>query len=452
MGTELASAFERLADLIASRQVPGASTSRGESGAIVVASPDQAQKLELMASDVKLNGVGNYLSWSRRALLILKGKGLMGYVLGDVEEPADKKTAEWKQWSTTDSLIFAWLLNSLTPAIAASVEALPNTLEVWKLLSKRYSGKGNLMLMSQIQDKIRDVHQGDRSVMDYVNELQHLWANLDQCDPLVLPDAESTELARTCVERRRVLDFLKGLNPGFESRRATLLHQPTLVSFDEAIAAISQEEVRLQSKKGGGNESAFRMTEQRQWESAGRENRDCFNCGRTGHLSCHCTAPPARRGRGRGYTTSNNNRGGSNSNYSRGGSSNNSTRGGRSGSSGSSYAPRANVVTSGDEEYPTEGREATTSYTNFVYTNEGNTEHASIAAHATTSEWILDSGASKHVAGDFSEFSSYIPHSPTHQGTIHTADGTAQPIKGVGTVSCTPIIELSSVLHVPAFT
>jgi len=136
-----------------------------------VASPDQAQKLELMASDVKLNGVGNYLSWSRRALLILKGKGLMGYILGDVEEPADKNTGEWKQWSTTDSLIFAWLLNSLTPAIAASIEALPNTLAAWKLLSKRYSGKGNLMLMSQIQDKIRDLHQGDRSVMDYVNEL-----------------------------------------------------------------------------------------------------------------------------------------------------------------------------------------------------------------------------------------------------------------------------------------
>ena len=35
--------------------------------------------------------------------------------------------------------------------------------------------------------------------------------------------------------------------------------------------------------------------------------------------------------------------------------------------------------------------------------------------------------------------------------TIHTADGTAQPITGVGTVSCTPNIKLSSVLHVSAF-
>jgi hypothetical protein len=49
---------------------------------------------------------------------------------------------------------------------------------VWTLLSKRFSGKGNLVLMSQIEDKIHDVRQGDKSVLVYVNELQHLWAEL----------------------------------------------------------------------------------------------------------------------------------------------------------------------------------------------------------------------------------------------------------------------------------
>ena len=48
-------------------------------------------------------------------------------------------------------------------------------------------------------------------------------------------------------------------------------------------------------------------------------------------------------------------------------------------------------------------------------------------------------------------FESYTKHPPTHKGTIQTADGTKQPIVGVGTVKCTPNISLSSVLHVPAF-
>ena len=82
------------------------------------------QKLELTPNEVKLEGVSNYLSWSRRGLLLLKMKVVEGYVLGEVDEPMDKKGAEWKKWSTVDSGILAWLLSSLTPSVAASVEAL----------------------------------------------------------------------------------------------------------------------------------------------------------------------------------------------------------------------------------------------------------------------------------------------------------------------------------------
>jgi hypothetical protein len=45
--------------------------------------------------------------------------------------------------------------------------------------------------------------------------------NLDLCDPLKIPDAESMEIARNWVERRRVMQFLKGLNKGW---RADMLH------------------------------------------------------------------------------------------------------------------------------------------------------------------------------------------------------------------------------------
>ena len=36
------------------------------------------QKLELMPNDIKLEGIRNYLAWSRRALLLLKAKKLEG--------------------------------------------------------------------------------------------------------------------------------------------------------------------------------------------------------------------------------------------------------------------------------------------------------------------------------------------------------------------------------------
>jgi transposase InsO family protein len=65
--------------------------------------------------------------------------------------------------------------------------------------------------------------------------------------------------------------------------------------------------------------------------------------------------------------------------------------------------------------------------------------------------WILDSGASKHVTGAANEFVSYTPYPSTYKETIQTTDGTRQPIKGVGTVKWSPSIMLSSVLHVSSF-
>jgi hypothetical protein len=42
----------------------------------IVAHTEPMQKIELMPNDIKLEGVRNYLSWSSRALLILKTEGL----------------------------------------------------------------------------------------------------------------------------------------------------------------------------------------------------------------------------------------------------------------------------------------------------------------------------------------------------------------------------------------
>jgi hypothetical protein len=37
-----------------------------------------------------------------------------------------------------------------------------------------YSGKGNVMLVSQLEDKLHDLIQGEKSVMTYVGELKQL--------------------------------------------------------------------------------------------------------------------------------------------------------------------------------------------------------------------------------------------------------------------------------------
>src|SRR4051812_4722866 len=56
--------------------------------------PLKIQKINIQANDIKLKGTKNYLSWSRRAMLLLQAKGLQKYVRTSCTEPADKQSDE----------------------------------------------------------------------------------------------------------------------------------------------------------------------------------------------------------------------------------------------------------------------------------------------------------------------------------------------------------------------
>jgi hypothetical protein len=262
------------------------------------------------------------------------------------------------------------------------------------------------------------------SVMDYVAELNRLWADLDHYDPINLPHV--CDLGEEMDRKRRVLQFLRGLNSDFEDRRAAMFYQPTLPSLEEAISAIAQEEMRQKFKKE--NElppprpvfAAIRK----------RETRNCFNCGETGHLFRNCPQPSkSNRGRGRDMYRG----------TPRGG----RGRGGKGHGYGVGAEHQANAIL-------IEADESSDKELKTICSTE-NVTNLSHSAPDTHSKWILDSGASQHVTGRYSSFSSYTPYSYTHKETIQTADGACHPIKGVGVVQCTPSIKLSSVLYFPSF-
>ncbi|KAM3261942.1 hypothetical protein ACQJBY_052555 [Aegilops geniculata] len=324
--------------------------------------------------DMKLEGATNYLSWSRRALLAVEQKELDGHLLGAVDEPGDKTTAEGKRWKVINSVLVGWLLNSVVPPIGRSVEGLSTSAEIWKTLSAQYSGKGNFMLIAQIEGKISRLRQGDdMSVMAYVAELQALWAEQDNCDPFELYDAACIESGRNWIARRRVLKLLEGLRGCFHGRGASLLHQPLLPTIEETIAAMSQEEVRLSLEHADMKAvpaSTFAVTERMEW---GDPNK-CHVCGEIGHWKRECPT----RGRGRGYNRGGTGRG----RHARGrggylGNSRGQLSRGRGGYSGNSGGERAHMVVEGDIG-TSKGKEvdeaAYGDFTHWASTDEGATD------------------------------------------------------------------------------
>jgi hypothetical protein len=74
---------------------------------------------------------------------------------------------------------------------------------------------------------------------------------------------------------------------------------------------------------------------------------------------------------------------------------------------------------------------------------------ALVAEPSVDMSWIVDSGASKYMTPHPTMFKTYKPMSGKDK--VQTADGSLCPIAGVGDITCTLELQLSSVLHVPNF-
>nr|AAP21414.1 putative polyprotein [Oryza sativa Japonica Group]ABF99446.1 retrotransposon protein, putative, unclassified [Oryza sativa Japonica Group] len=398
-------------------------------------------KLELMPNELRLEGSKNYLSWCRRAQLMLRAKGVDHFLLESCEEPSDKESQAWRTWNTTNSTVVSWLMTSVAPSIGRMIEAIQNAAVVWKTLSNMYSGEGNVMMMVEAQNKVENLKQEGRTVQEYASELQQLWADLDHYDPLQLKHEDDIVIGNKWLQRRRVIHFLKGLNKEFEDRRAAMFHQATLPTMEEAISAMVQEEMRLRLMRGTNPiRSAY----------IAADNRECYNCGQVGHVSYNC--PTSRNIGGRGSIRGGHggtrggfrgdrgvfggNRGG------RGG-----DRGGRVGGRGRGRGvPQANAVKEDGKAVTLIGEQVTQweewqknktnessnttthfgNFANYAQVGEGTQAQALASTYRHPIDWIIDSGASKHVTGLHNTFTSYTPY--IHSETIQIADGTSKPI------------------------
>ncbi|KAM0913671.1 hypothetical protein ACQ4PT_012019 [Festuca glaucescens] len=242
----------------------------------------------------------------QHAETILVSRKLEAYILGTKEKPEEENSKEGQKWRTTNALVRAWLLSSLSPQIAKQVERIKEASEIWCLLKGTYSGDGNEMLACRVQRELQELSQGERSVVDYVSQLKKLWSDLDFYDSIELECGKCVEKFSKWTERRRVRDFLNGLNSRFENRRAALYGIGKLPSLEQAISAIMSEETRLNLEATGAStqgiserRSALYAAEGANYQRIGTNTHDkkCFECGSPRHLKFAC---PELVGGGRG--------------------------------------------------------------------------------------------------------------------------------------------------------
>ncbi|RVW92470.1 Retrovirus-related Pol polyprotein from transposon TNT 1-94 [Vitis vinifera] len=228
---------------------------------------------------------------------VLKGKGKISHLMGTGPKLGDP---HFEAWDEEDSMIMAWLWNSMIPEISDTCMFLATAKDIWDAIQQTYS-------------KARDaaqVYEGDK---DQVSQ---------RCC-----------YSQDFIEQDRVYDFLVGLNPEFDQVRIQILGKQEVPCFNEVVALIPGAESRTclmlnpQNTEssamvaGSGNNSATNMERvlvsgngrSSQPKTQNRDYKDnlwCTYCKKARHTRERCWKlhgkPPSREWGQKGEQPSNN--------------------------------------------------------------------------------------------------------------------------------------------------
>ena len=127
----------------------------------------------------KLNG-SNYMEWAQSVKLSIDCRGKLGHLIREIKQQTSGDP-NLKRWPLKNSLIIAWLINSMAPTIGKPHLFLPTAKDVWDAVRDMYSNVENLSQIFELETKLWKSRQGDRDVTTYYNEMVTLWQELDLC-------------------------------------------------------------------------------------------------------------------------------------------------------------------------------------------------------------------------------------------------------------------------------
>ncbi|RVW67415.1 Retrovirus-related Pol polyprotein from transposon TNT 1-94 [Vitis vinifera] len=181
-----------------------------------------------------LNG-DNYSTWCRAMTISLNAKSKLGFIDGTTTIPsATDKPDEHASWKKCNDMILSWILNSLSQDLANSVIFSTTAQEVWEDLRDRFS-QSNAPRIFQIERDIACLTQDQMTVAACYTRLKKLWDELGSYNDTVCSCGADHK-------RRRLMQFLMGLNESYNAIRGQILLMNPLPDVAKAYFSIVQEE------------------------------------------------------------------------------------------------------------------------------------------------------------------------------------------------------------------
>ncbi|XP_030551316.2 uncharacterized protein LOC115755880 [Rhodamnia argentea] len=216
--------------------------------------PTHTESHPIQITTIKLNG-DNFLRWSRSVRMYVRGRGKMGYLIGDKTEPA-KTDPTWAVWDAENSTVMTWLVNSMEEEIGANYMCFPYAKELWDSVNQMYSDLGNQFQIYELKLQLSEIRQGDDTVTKYFNVLRRLWQDLDLFNNYEWRSVEDFQHRKEVTEADRIFKFLAGLRNEFDEVRGRILGRQPFPPIGEVFYEVRREESRRSVMLGKPNTEA----------------------------------------------------------------------------------------------------------------------------------------------------------------------------------------------------
>ena len=181
----------------------------------------QSENNFLPITSHKLNG-HNFLQWSQSVKLYICGKGKDDHLTGASTAP-NTTDPLYKSWKSENSMVMAWLINSMVNEIGENFLLYSIAKEIWDAARDTYSSSDNTSELFSVESMLHDLRQGEMSVTNYFNMLTRYWQQLDLFEVHEWRCKEDRTQYQKIVETKRIFKFLMGLNKELDEVRGRIL-------------------------------------------------------------------------------------------------------------------------------------------------------------------------------------------------------------------------------------